>query len=233
VFCEVGDPRAIVLAAAGGLEGADRYSREVSIDFGRTGHIFTTPGEYRVRAVYVGSDGMVIPSPIHRLRVSPPMTDEDDRLAQDYFSAATGLCMVLGGSRSDNLRSGRLVLEKIAERCTSTLVGSRVAGALAAGLARPFFTVEPSRRKLQMAADADPAAALALTEQALAPIRDADEKGLNIAYHDLIRQRAPLLVQDGKKAQAKREAQAMRKSLAAHGANEPVLAAVDDFVKGL
>lgn len=233
VACEVGEAELHTLQPARAKRGLDRYSKEVSLNFDAAGHVFDTPGEYRLRAVYRGLGEVLIPSAVHRLRVGTPLTREEESLAQDYFSYAAGFCMALDGSRSEHLRGGRHALETIAERCADSLVGARVAMKLAQGLARPFFSVEPSRRKLEKRAGADPDGALKLTDAALKVVREADEKALNISYNELVRQRAGLLVGKNKKAQAKRELEAMRKTLGNRGVNQPVLDDIAEYEKSL
>ncbi len=231
VFCEIGEPEMVTLQPYGSTAGLDRHSHEVPITFGRTGHIFSVPGEYRVRAIYTMNGLGMIPSPVHTLRVGLPQSRQEDRLAQDFFSFDAGLCLVLDGSRSGHLTSGREALETVAEQCAKTMAGAKTAVALAKGLERPFFTVDYPDGKLRKVADADIEDALKLTEGALEVVRD--EPKLNIDYHMLVRQRAGLLVAAGKTAEAKDEVQKMRGDLGNRGVNEPVLAAIDDYAKSL
>lgn len=223
VFCEVGDPKLRALLPAGTGHGLDRFSREVSLDFGASGHLFATPGEYRIRAVYRGDGSVLIPSPLHTLRVGVPRSPEEDALACDYFSFDAGFCMALGGSRSAHLRSGRESLERVAAGSADPIVRARVETALAEGLSRPFFAVEPDRRKLIKSADANPAAALQLTEDAVKSIRESGDPGLNLAYHDLVRRRVPLLAACEQGDQARRECETLRADLERRGVKRRVL----------
>ncbi len=227
IFCQIGEPDIRLLKPAGSHPGLDRFSHEVPISFGRTGHIFTEPGEYRVRALYDMGGLGTIPSPIHALRVGLPVSREEDRMAQDAFSFDAGLCWALDGSRSGYLAKGHATLEAMADRAPRTMAGAKAALALARGLSRPFFTVDRNKRKLKKAADAHPADALKLTEAAVATVRS--EPGLNIAYHMAVRQRAAMLAETGKKAEAKKEVAALRKDLAKRGVHDPVLTDIDAY----
>ena len=231
VFCEIGEPEIATLQPEGSTPGLDRHSHEVSIAFGRSGHIFAQPGEYRIRAIYTMNGLGLIPSPVHSLRVGLPASREEDRMAQDVLGFEAGLCMALEGSRSERLTAGRRALETVAETCAKTLVGAKAAITLAKGLERPFFTVDHQKSKLRKLAGADLKDALKLTEAALKVVRA--EPKLNIGYHELVRQRAGLLTAAGKAAEAKNEVKKLRSDLEKRYVNKPVLAAIDDFAKSL
>ena len=231
VFCELGDPQVRALQPTGAKTGLERYSQEVSITFGRVGHNFATPGEYQIRAVYDMPGLGMIPSAVHRIRVGMPFSREEDRLAQDYFSFEAGLCMELGGSRSDYLAKGRETLETVAEKCAKTMVGAKCAIALANGMKKPFFAVDREKGKLRRAKGAAVNDALKLIAQA-ASVVTADPTQ-NIGYHMLARQRAELLVASDSKSEAKEEVKQMRRDLAKRGVNEPVLQEIDHYADSL
>lgn len=231
VFCEFGESETMTLKPTGSTPGLDRYSREVPITFGRTGHVFAMPGEYRVRAIYTMAGLGMIPSPVHTLRVGLPGSREEERLAQDFFSFDAGLCLALDGSRSEHLRNGRIALETVAATCGKTMAGAKAAIALAKGMERPFFTVDRAKGKLRKAAGAAAKDALKLTGDALKLVRE--EPTMNIGYHTLVRQRAALLTATNKAAEARKEVQRMRGDLAKRKVNEPVLKAIDAFADTL
>ncbi len=231
VFCEVGEPHIETLKPAGSTLGLDRFSHEVPITFGRTGHIFTEPGEYRVRAIYNMGGLGTIPSSVHTLRVGLPASREEDRMAQDAFSFDAGLCLALDGSRSAYLASGWNKLETLARTGGKSAAGAMTAVALAKGLSRPFFTVDRDKQKLRKSADADLAEALKLTDGALQLVKA--EPSMNLAYNTLARQRAVLLAGMGKKADAKKEVTAMRRDLAKRGVHAPVLADIDAYASSV
>ena len=231
VFCQMGDDEVVTLAGhQGAVTGEDRYSQEVTIDYGKHGHYFSEPGTYRIRAIYQGIGDLLLTSNVHTIRIGVPGSKDEERLAQDYFSTTAGLAMVLGGSRSPWLDSGFKALEEVAARCKTTMVGARVALRLAEGLARPFFRADQSKR-MRKDGDAKPKEALALTAQALKVVQGEDK--LNISYNNLVRWRASMLAEQKGKAEAKKELAAMRKTLQGRGVNKPVLQDIERFEKSL
>src|SRR5262249_40130816 len=61
--------------------GADRYSEEVDITYGRRGFQFAEPGDYLIWVTYRGLDRGTILSNTLRLRVGRPESSELERLA--------------------------------------------------------------------------------------------------------------------------------------------------------
>ena len=231
VFCQLGDDEALVLKGhQDSVVGEDRYSQEVTIDYGKHGHYFSEPGVYRIRAIYQGLGNLLVTSNVHTIRIGMPGSKDEEKLAQDYFSTAAGLAMALGGSRSPWLESGFKALEEVAERCKDSMVGARVALKLAEGFARPFFRTDDSKR-MKKKHDAKPKEVLALTSQALKVVRK--EEKLNISYHNLVRWRASILTEQKGKSDAKKELAAMRKDLQGRGVNKPVLDDIAAFEKSL
>lgn len=222
ILCKFGTPRIETLQPSKGATlGEDRYSEDVFLSYGKYGFYFDEPGEYLVRAVYQGVGDMLIPSNIHRVRIGKPLTKEEDRMAQDFFSYQAGMSLYLNGSHSSHLSGGIRVLESVAERYKDTLLGVKVATTLADCAARPFFRIKD--RVLTKTQSADPEKALALTEPALALYRREKVKSLNIAYHQLVRGRAGYMVTLGRNAEAKKEVATLRKDLAAREVNESVI----------
>jgi hypothetical protein len=231
VFCQMALDELVTLKGVGpGAVGEDRYSQEVTIDYGKHGHYFSEPGTYRIRAIYHGPGNMLLTSNVHTLRVGVPASKDEEKLAQDYFSTAAGLAMVLGGSRSPWLANGFSALQEVAQRCKDSMVGARVALKLAEGFAEPFFRVDPANR-MKKDAEAKPKEALALTAQALKVIKG--EEKLNISYNHLVRWRASMLAEQKGKAEAKKEVATMRKDLEKRGVNKPVLDDIAAFEKSL
>src|SRR5262249_8894909 len=227
VMCAVGTPEILLLKPAGGEQGEDRYSREIFLTYGNGEFYFDHPGEYRIRGVYQGCGDMLIPSNTHRIRIGMPDNKQADRLTQDYFSDEVGMALYLQGSRSPFLQKGTQVLEDLAGRFKNTLMGAKVAVALANGVAQPFFRIiDPDKPKPKVAqtAAADPNKALELTDPALKVIKAHRDKTLNLAYGRIVRRRAQYLAAAGAPARAKTELKALREDLAKRGANAPVLA---------
>jgi len=232
ILCKLGTPCIETLQPGkGAAPGEDRYSEDVFLSYGRYGFYFDEPGEYLVRAVYQGAGNMLIPSNVHRVRIGKPLTKEEDRIAQDFFSYQVGMSLYLNGSRSSHLSDGMGVLESIAERYKDTLLGVKVATTLADSTARPFFRIKD--RVLTRTYSADAEKALVLTEPALALHKREKTKSLNIAYHQLVRRRTDYMVKLGRNAEAKKEVATLRKDLAARGVKESVLSRIKAYEESI
>jgi hypothetical protein len=222
LMCALAKAETLHLAAAKGAEeGTERYSREIFLNYGGDGFYFDQPGEYRIRAVYQGLGDILIPSNTHRIRVGIPESKEANRAAQDYFSDAVGLSLYLQGSPSPYLKQGVTVLEDIASRFKDTMLGAKVAVALAHGVAQPFYRVEDA--KLRRVTEADPEKALRMTAPALEALRKNKDSAFNLAYGRVVRRRAEYLRAAGKPELASDELKVLRNELAKRGVNAPVL----------
>jgi hypothetical protein len=116
-------------------------SRDIFIAYGASGFHFDRPGEYRIRAVYQGHGDVLVPSNTLRIRIGAPLSQEANRMAQDYFSDQVGLSLYLQGSRSPFLSKGVDVLQELANHYKDSMLGAKIATALANGVSRPFFRV--------------------------------------------------------------------------------------------
>ncbi|MDD7933748.1 hypothetical protein [Actinomycetospora straminea] len=77
------------------------------------GASFDEPGEYRVRGRYTAPDGSVVVSPEVRLRIRPPMTEEDQRVGELLVGTQTGWLFQTLGSRAAALQSGNDALQEV------------------------------------------------------------------------------------------------------------------------
>lgn len=233
VMCKVAQDKIQTLQPLreGDEQGPDRYSENVFLSYGRYGFYFDEPGEYIVRALYQGPGDVLIPSNLLRLRVGTPLTKEEDRLAQDFFSYEVGMSLYLRGSQSPFLAKGMDVLTEIAERDSDQMRGARIAHRVARGVARPFFRTErdaggtATLRKVYRGA---PERALAMTKPALEVYRRDHSRAMNIPYGRLVQLRSDLLSEVGREGEARREFDTLRNDLAARGVNTSVLRALDD-----
>ncbi len=226
VMCLLADADVRVLAPAATsaeAQGPDRYSEQVPLTFGSSGFVFDAPGTYRVKAVY--SDGAILAvSNVASVRVGVPQSRDEDRFAADWFTNPVGLTVALGGSMSPHLEGGLDVLREAADRFSGSEVGSVAAQVVAAGVGDDFF-----RRKgdeVVKSHDADPEAALALTEPALKAHKAKGDKTTNLAFRALVEQRADLHATAGRPSEAKRELTSLATTLARRGANDNVVAEV-------
>ncbi len=86
------------------------------IGYGRDGFYFEQPGSYAVRAQYIAGDGSRVFSPIHRLRVRPPVTRKDVEVAELLLGDAQGQLLYLLGSDSEALKSGNEALDLLVDK---------------------------------------------------------------------------------------------------------------------
>jgi hypothetical protein len=238
VMCKVGRDKIQTLQPLreGDEPGPDRYSENVFLSYGRYGFYFDEPGEYIVRGLYQGPGDVLIPSNVLRLRVGSPLTREEDRLAQDFFSYEVGMSLYLRGSQSPFLAKGMDVLREIAERDGSQMRGARIAHRIAPSVARPFFRTErdaPGAVTLRRAYRGEPERALEMTEPALEAYRRDASRATNIPYGRLVQLRSDLLSQLGRGGEARRELDTLRSDLKARGVNPSVIRAFADEGQGL
>jgi hypothetical protein len=226
VMCLLDDPAPLTLAPAAtdsAAEGPDRYSEQVPLTFGSTGFVFDLPGTYRIKAVY--DDGtLTAVSEVASVRVGVPLSRDEDRLAADWFTNAVGLTVALGGSMSPHLSRGQDTLRDAADRFTKSELGTAAAQVLAAGVGEDFYRREDD--KVVRSHEADPEAALALTEPALRAHKAEGDKTTNLAYRSLVEQRVELHVTAGRPAEARKELGSLATALQRRGANPNVVADV-------
>ena len=104
LMCKLAERSQMTLSTANKTQtGSDRYSQLVDVTFGKRGFYFDRPGQYAIRAIYQGVDGTLIPSALHYIRVGYPMTQDAERIAQDYFTHDVGLAIYLNGSQSKRM----------------------------------------------------------------------------------------------------------------------------------
>jgi hypothetical protein len=231
IACKLGTPETRTLNPEGSTEGEDRYSESVLLSFGRRGFYFDEPGEYLVRAIYQGTGEALIPSNVHRIRVGPPSTRDEDELAARYFTPEVGMALYLRGSASPFLQRGMDVLEEAADRYRDSVVGAKIAEVVAQGVGRPFFRIEDDQ--LTQTHEGDPQRAVELTTPAREFFRREERRELNLDYHRLVRQRSEYLTAMGETEQAKEELSDLREHLAALDVNEPVLDEIKSYEESL
>ena len=226
VMCLLSDPEVRVLAPAATsaeAQGPDRYSEQVPLTFGSSGFVFDAPGTYRIKAVYTDGAVMAV-SNVASVRVGVPQTREEDRFAADWFTNPVGLTVALGGSMSPHLDAGLDTLREAADRFSGAEVGSAAAQVVAASVGDDFF-----RRKgdeVVKSHDADPEAALAMTEPAFKAHKAKGDKTTNLAFRALVEERALLHSMAGRPSEAKKELTSLATTLARRGANDNVVAEV-------
>lgn len=189
--CQLADPDPVSLAPTGVEDGTDRYSQLVNVAYGAKGHLFTQPGEYRIRAMYQGPGGLIGLSNTARLRVGAPHDEDTERLLYAFHGDQAGLALMLDGSRSQHLEEGFSTLEDICARGGSA--AATIAATVANGLSQPFFELDYVREgeaRMVQRAEADPERALSLTEPGLTELREHGDRSDNLRYHELVSSRA-------------------------------------------
>jgi hypothetical protein len=232
VMCKIATPELKVIKPEGeGAPGEDRHSQNVPISYGAIGHIFRTPGDYLVKALYQGAGNALIPSNVHRISIGNPLTVQADRFAKDYFTYKTGMAVYLKGSSSPFLKDGMDTLEKMASAFEESPVGANISLLLAENLARPFYRLKD--RKMTEFREADPKAAIALLDRASKQQDRDDSTFQNLNYHELSRKKAKMMAAIGKKTEAKKELGDLVAYLRNRRVNKSVLDEIDSYAEKL
>jgi hypothetical protein len=105
------------------------------------GQVFEDPGTYRIRASYAAPDGSLIVSDTVTLRVTPPGTGQQERVADLMLEDETGMVLTLLGSDSPSLATGTAALEEViaAHADSPAAVFARLA--VGTNAARPFASL--------------------------------------------------------------------------------------------
>jgi hypothetical protein len=217
-----GDAEYETLSSTTGGEGPDRRSKPVKLSFGADGHYFDEPGEYKVRAVYHESSGMVVTSNVATLRVGRPYSREEEMMAGKVFDHKTGLAWYLGGSRSDHLKEGRETLVEVCERFPEGKAAAQIASVLAADLATSFYTVN-DKNKLVESGKAIRAQAVKFADQALAAHTASPDMLSNLTIAQVGKTKAEALIGSRKKADATKGMRSVAKTLKDNGVNQSVI----------
>ena len=232
VMCKIATPELKVIKPHGeGDPGEDRHSQSVPISYGAYGHIFKTPGDYLVKALYQGAGNVLIPSNVHRIRIGNPLTVQADRFAKDYFTYKAGMALYLRGSSSPFLKEGMDTLEKMASVYEESPVGANISMLLAENLTRPFYRLKD--RKMMEFREADPKAAIALLDRASKQQDRDDSTFPNLSYHELSRAKARMMASIGQKTRAKKELGDLVAYLRDRNVNKAVLDEIDSFAEKL
>ena len=235
IMCQLGDAIRHTLEPLqldGANAGKDRYSELVPLAYGGGGFSFDEPGDYQVRAVY-DAFGMTVSSNTLKLRVGRPMSREEDRFAADYFSHDVGMTMYLGGSQSPFLSKGMDRLHEAVEQFKESPVAFAAARTLANSVGRDFYRRAENKPTLACTHRANPVEAVQLTAPVLEFYERTPRKAFNLPYHQLVRERAVLLAQEGAFDVARNELLALRKNLEGREVHPPVLADIKAFEERL
>jgi len=99
------------------LDGAKpAIYKSAYIGFGKDGHYFQQPGQYKIRALYVANDGSRIVSPVCGLKVRSPLTKADEQIAELMMGEQQGQLFTLLGSDSPFLKEGNEALDEVIDK---------------------------------------------------------------------------------------------------------------------
>jgi hypothetical protein len=189
-----------------GTEGSDRYSETILLTYGKGGFYFSQPGDYQIQAIYQGFENIVIPSNILRIRVRPPVSNEEDNMAYDFFTYQVGMNLYLRGSQSSFLADGKRKLEEIFNLGISNSMNAKIAYILACTENKSFFKIVGG--KLEQTHKPCPEKVITITK----PAKDyylkalkAKQKEFNIPYRNIAQTRINAYKQLNKLNDAKEE----------------------------
>jgi hypothetical protein len=173
------------------------HGQMLHLTYGRDGFYFDAPGQYVLRAVYVGDGSNFIVSNLLRVRIGVP-TPALDRLAQDFFTPDVGRCLYFGGSASPYLRKAMGWLVAVAQNELGrsdanghrSWLGADIARVIAKGVATPFRYIDEENKIRRIAGQ--PALVAELTDAALQVYRSAENFARNPRYHQLVETREVL-----------------------------------------
>ena len=229
LMCKLAERSQMTLSTANKTQtGSDRYSQLVDVTFGKRGFYFDRPGQYAIRAIYQGVDGTLIPSALHYIRVGYPMTQDAERIAQDYFTHDVGLAIYLNGSQSKRMSNAMSTLREVVDRFPQQPIAAKVALVVASAIGRPFFKLKAG--KLQKESAADPKEALSITDTAIETYASSKNAANNLPYRSLVEQRASYWAAIDDSAQANFEIKELSKTLKDRGVNSSVIMGLKETI---
>lgn len=112
------------------------------------GWIVDEPGFYKVQAAVDMGEEVVV-SNVLRLYVAPPASDEESRVAPDYFSEEVGRAIAFAGAPA--LTGAHDVLAKVTEHCPDNPAACHAAVALSAPLLRDYKVLKAGEDRASLA----------------------------------------------------------------------------------
>lgn len=111
------------------------------IGYGKDGHYFDQPGQYRVRAAYAALDGSQVLSAILTIRVRYPVSADDNTLADLFMGADQGALLYLQGSDNETLRHRNAAFDEVLDRFDTHPMAAYVRMVKGVNAGRCFKTV--------------------------------------------------------------------------------------------
>lgn len=145
-----------VLGKARTLIPDESVYESLSFSAGRNGWDIGGPGNYTVQ-VALQIDHEDIVSNALRIRVAPPLSYEEESLAQDFFSDDVGRIITFGGSRF--LVNGNEILHEVAEKLSGRRVALHAALALGNEVAHEYkqLVEDPEEKRKRLGIKKQPA----------------------------------------------------------------------------
>jgi hypothetical protein len=169
------------------------------------------PGEYLIQVALRLPSEDVVSAPL-RLRVGFPKSQEEDIVAQDYFTDAVGRVLSFDGTRS--LDKANAVLRDITGRFPDHPAAKHAQVALALPLARPYRTLNADGRSFQRHS-AQIQEASELAQQALLEDPSGSAETLGLADYAYYADRLSKLIEYGGDTAAAQKLAAAKRTLAA------------------
>lgn len=131
---------------------ASNPSVDISVycGFGKDGFYFDRTGFYQVRAIYTAIDGSKVFSNILRLRVSHPVTEQDEDVASLFFGKEQGALLYLLGSDSPYLQHGNDAFDEVLEKHPTHPLAEYVRLIHGINSARRFKMIPPGEAKVHV-----------------------------------------------------------------------------------
>jgi hypothetical protein len=195
------------------------------IGFGNGDHYFDQPGQYKIRAQYVASDGSRVISPVLNVRVRMPVTEADVEIGELLLGEEVGKLLYLLGSDAECLRTGSEALDLILEKHGEHPLAVYARMLKGINAERDFKHLTPDK-KLQTR-EARPQVSVELlksVEKASAKDQGVDNVTLNMVMKCL----AKAEVKAGRPAQAVKTMDRMVNLFSAKGLNKFVLETIGE-----
>lgn len=172
------------------------------------GWLIDEPGFYKVQAA-VDMDGEIVVSNVLRLFVAPPKTDQESRIAPDYFTEDVGRALVFGGAPA--LVAAEATLAKVVAECPKNPAAVHAAVALSAPRLRDYKILEAGAGRADLSirsqsADVEEAAKAQQAALLDAPEKSAETMG-HICYFEKLDELAAAMASSGDDKGAKKVVQ--------------------------
>ena len=152
--------------------GASIYGAHL-IGASTSGWLIDEPGFYKVQAA-VDLGGEIVVSNVLRLFVAPPVSNEESKLAPDYFSEEVGRVIAFEGA--PELAAATDTLREVAERCPENPAAKHASVTVSMPLLRDYKRLEAGADRSELAikgTSADVEAAAKVQMEALVKAPDA------------------------------------------------------------